>query len=72
MPDTSIVFQWYLESGKMINVYDWFEFFAVALEGQDVIASGHNSAICLSAMRDPLTTYPAYRSDTLASTERAG
>ncbi|KAI6130863.1 origin recognition complex subunit 3 N-terminus-domain-containing protein [Pisolithus thermaeus] len=34
MPDTSILFQRYLESGKMINVYDWFESFAVVLEEQ--------------------------------------
>jgi len=35
MPDTSILFQRYLESGKMINVYDWFESFAVVLEAQN-------------------------------------
>ena len=34
MPDTSILFQRYLESGRMINVYDWFESFAVILEAQ--------------------------------------
>ncbi|KAI6143578.1 origin recognition complex subunit 3 N-terminus-domain-containing protein [Pisolithus tinctorius] len=34
MPDTSILFQRYLDSGKMINVYDWFESFAVVLEEQ--------------------------------------
>ena len=34
MPDTSILFQRYLESGRMINVYDWFESFAVVLEAQ--------------------------------------
>ncbi|KAF9224942.1 hypothetical protein BS17DRAFT_779331 [Gyrodon lividus] len=34
MSDTSIVFQRYLESGKMINVYDWFETFTVVLETQ--------------------------------------
>ncbi|KAL4067425.1 origin recognition complex subunit 3 N-terminus-domain-containing protein [Scleroderma yunnanense] len=34
MPDTSILFQRYLESGKMINVYDWFESFVVVLEAQ--------------------------------------
>ncbi|KIJ64777.1 hypothetical protein HYDPIDRAFT_175307 [Hydnomerulius pinastri MD-312] len=34
MPDTSILFQRYLESGKMINVYDWFESFSVVLEAQ--------------------------------------
>ncbi|KAI5994190.1 origin recognition complex subunit 3 N-terminus-domain-containing protein [Pisolithus albus] len=34
MPDTTILFQRYLESGKMINVYDWFESFAVVLEEQ--------------------------------------
>lgn len=34
MPDTSILFQRYLESGKMINVFDWFESFTVVLEAQ--------------------------------------
>lgn len=34
MPDTSVLFQRYLETGKMINVYDWFESFAVVLEAQ--------------------------------------
>lgn len=34
MPDTSILFQRYLESGKMINIFDWFESFTVVLETQ--------------------------------------
>jgi origin recognition complex subunit 3 len=34
MPDTSILFQRYLESGKMINVFDWFDSFTVVLETQ--------------------------------------
>lgn len=34
LPDTSILFRRYLDSGKMINVYDWFESFAVVLESQ--------------------------------------
>jgi len=34
LPDTSILFNRYLDSGKMINVYDWFESFAVVLESQ--------------------------------------
>ena len=34
MPDTSILFRRYLESGKMINVFDWFESFTVVLETQ--------------------------------------
>ena len=33
-PDTGILFRRYLDSGKMINVYDWFESFAVVLEDQ--------------------------------------
>uniref|UniRef100_A0A0W0F0W4 Uncharacterized protein n=1 Tax=Moniliophthora roreri TaxID=221103 RepID=A0A0W0F0W4_MONRR len=33
-PDTSILFDRYLDSGKMINVYDWFESFHVVLETQ--------------------------------------
>ncbi|KII85810.1 hypothetical protein PLICRDRAFT_56289 [Plicaturopsis crispa FD-325 SS-3] len=34
LPDTSILFRRYLDSGKMINVYDWFESFALVLEEQ--------------------------------------
>lgn len=34
LPDISILFTRYMESGKMINVYDWFESFQVALEAQ--------------------------------------
>ncbi|KAK0451861.1 origin recognition complex subunit 3 N-terminus-domain-containing protein [Armillaria borealis] len=34
LPDTSILFQRYLDSGKMINVYDWFESFQLVLETQ--------------------------------------
>ncbi|KIJ07200.1 hypothetical protein PAXINDRAFT_90790, partial [Paxillus involutus ATCC 200175] len=34
MPDTTIVFQRYLQAGKMINVYDWFESFSIVLEAQ--------------------------------------
>jgi origin recognition complex subunit 3 len=34
LPDTSILFKRYLDSGKMINVYDWYETFAVVLESQ--------------------------------------
>ncbi|KAL0570648.1 Origin recognition complex subunit 3 [Marasmius crinis-equi] len=33
-PDTSILFHRYLDSGKMINIYDWFESFHVVLETQ--------------------------------------
>ncbi|KAF8653670.1 hypothetical protein AX16_003821 [Volvariella volvacea WC 439] len=34
LPDTSILFRRYLDSGKMINVYDWFESFSLVLESQ--------------------------------------
>ncbi|KAF8128563.1 origin recognition complex subunit 3 N-terminus-domain-containing protein [Boletus edulis] len=34
MSDTSILFHRYLESGKMINVFDWFESFSLVLETQ--------------------------------------
>jgi origin recognition complex subunit 3 len=34
LPDTSILFHRYLESGKMMNVYDWYESFYDALEMQ--------------------------------------
>ena len=34
LPDISILFKRYLDSSKMINVYDWYESFVVALETQ--------------------------------------
>ena len=34
LPDTCILFKRYLDSGKMINVFDWFESFKSALETQ--------------------------------------
>ncbi|GLB39805.1 putative origin recognition complex (ORC) subunit 3 N-terminus [Lyophyllum shimeji] len=34
LPDTSILFRRYLDSGKMINLYDWFESFQLELETQ--------------------------------------
>ncbi|KAG1886783.1 origin recognition complex subunit 3 N-terminus-domain-containing protein [Suillus subluteus] len=34
LPDISILFKGYLESAKMINVYDWFESFVVFLEAR--------------------------------------
>lgn len=34
LPDTSVLFRRYLDSGRTINVYDWFESFVVAMEGE--------------------------------------
>jgi origin recognition complex subunit 3 len=34
LPDTSILFRGYLEAGKMINVFDWYQSFAAVLETQ--------------------------------------
>ena len=34
LPDTSILFKRYLDSGRMINVFDWFESFKGVLEVQ--------------------------------------
>ncbi|KAH7928820.1 hypothetical protein BV22DRAFT_1126185 [Leucogyrophana mollusca] len=34
LPDTSVMFKGYLESGKMINVFDWFESFAFEVDAQ--------------------------------------
>lgn len=34
LPDTSILFRGYLEAGRMINVFDWYQSFAVVLEAQ--------------------------------------
>ncbi|KAH7886383.1 origin recognition complex subunit 3 N-terminus-domain-containing protein [Phlebopus sp. FC_14] len=54
VPDASILFRGYLESGKMINVYDWFESFKVILEAQKrrVMASGlFEDAVGIAAHR---------------------
>ncbi|KAI0718567.1 hypothetical protein C8T65DRAFT_570595 [Cerioporus squamosus] len=34
LPDTSIAFRRYVDAGRMVNVFDWFESFAVVLEDQ--------------------------------------
>ncbi|KAH9015607.1 origin recognition complex subunit 3 N-terminus-domain-containing protein [Lactarius pseudohatsudake] len=34
LPDASIVFRRYLEAGRMINVYDWYDSFSQAIESQ--------------------------------------
>ena len=34
LPDASIAFRRYVEAGRMVNVFDWFESFAVVLESQ--------------------------------------
>ena len=34
LPDTSILFRRYLEAGRMINVYDWYESFSQVIESQ--------------------------------------
>jgi origin recognition complex subunit 3 len=34
LPDTSILFERYMEAGRLINVYDLFQSFSVALEQQ--------------------------------------
>ena len=34
LPDESILFRRYLEAGRMINVYDWYESFSQVIESQ--------------------------------------
>ncbi|KAJ3538531.1 hypothetical protein NM688_g6505 [Phlebia brevispora] len=34
LPDTSILFRRYMDAGKMVNVYDWYESFALELDRQ--------------------------------------
>ena len=34
LPDTSVLFRGYLEAGRMINVFDWYQSFAAVLETQ--------------------------------------
>jgi origin recognition complex subunit 3 len=47
LPDTSILFRRYLEAGRMINVYDWYESFSQVIESQRshlVLADGAENA----------------------------
>jgi origin recognition complex subunit 3 len=34
LPDTAVLFRRYLDSGRVINVYDWFESFAQAMTSE--------------------------------------
>ena len=34
LPDASILFRRYLEAGRLINVYDWYESFSQVIESQ--------------------------------------
>lgn len=34
LPDTSILFRLYMEAGRMVNVYDWYQAFAQVLDAQ--------------------------------------
>jgi origin recognition complex subunit 3 len=46
LPDASILFRRYLEAGRMINVYDWYESFSQVIESQRshlAPADGHAS-----------------------------
>ena len=40
LPDTGILFRRYLDSGRMINVFDWFESFKGVLELQKRLVDG--------------------------------
>ncbi len=53
LTDTGILFKRYLDSGKMINVFDWFESFKSVLETQKThqIASNTVSAPSCSSPR---------------------
>jgi origin recognition complex subunit 3 len=44
LPDTSILFHRYLDSGKTINVFDLFESFKVVLESQRVLSKNTGKA----------------------------
>lgn len=53
LPDTSILFRRYLDSGKMINVYDWFESFQLVLESQQRNLKKKRAAEIKSRPRSP-------------------
>lgn len=38
-PDTSVLFRRYLDSGKLINIHDWYQSFAVGLPKPDAPAA---------------------------------
>lgn len=35
LPDITLAFQRYVDSGRMINLYDWYQTFVTAFEGHD-------------------------------------
>ena len=41
LPDASILFRRYADAGRMVNVFDWFQSFAVVLESQRRHLRGH-------------------------------
>ncbi|KIO20555.1 hypothetical protein M407DRAFT_245763 [Tulasnella calospora MUT 4182] len=43
-PDMSIAFSRYLNSGKSVNVYDWYETFSVGLEGEKELVAVRGQA----------------------------
>ena len=40
LPDTAVLLRRYLDSGRMINMYDWFESFLVAMQGEERFLEG--------------------------------
>ncbi|KDQ56641.1 hypothetical protein JAAARDRAFT_36119 [Jaapia argillacea MUCL 33604] len=44
LPDTTLLFKRYSEGGKMINVFDWFESFALELENRKEQTNGKSKA----------------------------
>ena len=56
--DTSILFRRYLDSGKMINVYDWFDSFHVVAEGQQKELKERRMAAVLEERGATVTQVP--------------
>lgn len=52
LSDTSILFQGYVEAGKMVNVYDWFQSFASVLDAQHHQQRIRSSSISHSPSKD--------------------
>ncbi len=59
LPDTSVIFRRYLESGKFINVYDWFESFAQAMVNEPRMKLVKDVQ-SIGSVQDPMTDKLAY------------
>lgn len=49
IPDTSMLLSRYMDSGRIINAYDWFKAFAVATNNEDTAVGGRSAKNAINA-----------------------